>query len=255
VLGKLRELLKKTVRHARRHRELLDEQWERTELTRKQAEQNIRKIDRVTELVPGLIRQAAERIQSSRQVASEEKILSNHEPDIRVIKRGKAGKEVEFGNHLFLAESSEGLIVDYELNKDYPGDARSLEERLEGIRKLSEKGLKAVCADRQIDSAKNREELTGEANLVAPRNVEAFGQAQRNSRFVKAHARRAQTEGRIGILTNDFLSGRPRSKGLEHRRHTVSWAVLTQNLWVLARLPCRPPDANAAGPPVELLAA
>ncbi|MDR1283468.1 MAG: hypothetical protein LBK99_22005 [Opitutaceae bacterium] len=60
-------------------------------------------------------------------------------------------------------------------------------------------------------------------------------QAQRNSRFVKAHARRAQTEGRIGILINDFLSGRLRSKGLEHRRHTVSWAVLTQNFWMLAR--------------------
>jgi IS5 family transposase len=251
VLRKLRDLLKKTVRHAQRHRELLDKHWERTELTRKQAEQNIRKIDRMTEQVPELIRQASERILSGRQVASEEKILSNHEPEIRVIKRGKAGKAVEFGNHLFLAESREGMIVDHELYKDYPGDPKVLEERLERIRKLSKKGLKAVCADRQFDSAENREELTGEANLIAPRNVEAFEQAHRNSRFVKAHARRAQTEGRIGILTNNFLPGRPRSKGLEHRRHTVSWAVLTQNLWVLARLPL----ANAASPPDELLAA
>jgi IS5 family transposase len=122
----------------------------------------------VKEQVPELIRQASERILSGRQVASEEKILSNHEPDIRVIKRGKAGKEVEFGNHLFLAESREGLIVDHELYKDYPGDAKSLEERLEGIRKLSKKGLKAVCADRQFDSEKNREELTGEATLSRP---------------------------------------------------------------------------------------
>ena len=44
-------------------------------------------------------------------------------------------------------------------------------------------------------------------------------------------------EGRIGIVKNVFL-GRPlRAKGYGHRALAVSWAVLTHNLWVLARLP------------------
>ena len=48
--------------------------------------------------------------------------------------------------------------------------------------------------------------------------------------------RRAQTEGRIGILKNDFL-GRPlRSKGFEHRELAVAWAVLAHNLWLIAGL-------------------
>ena len=49
--------------------------------------------------------------------------------------------------------------------------------------------------------------------------------------------RRSQTEGRIGILKNQFL-GRPlRVKGFAHRELAVTWGVLTHNLWVLARLP------------------
>jgi hypothetical protein len=49
--------------------------------------------------------------------------------------------------------------------------------------------------------------------------------------------RRAQTEGRIGILKNVFLGGRIRGKGFAHRELTVTWTVLVHNLWVLARLP------------------
>ena len=49
--------------------------------------------------------------------------------------------------------------------------------------------------------------------------------------------RRSQTEGRIGIVKNQFL-GRPlRVKGFAHRELAVAWGVLTHNLWVLARLP------------------
>ena len=32
------------------------------------------------------------------------------------------------------------------------------------------------------------------------------------------------------------MGGRPRSKGFAHRELTVTWTVLTHNLWVLVRL-------------------
>ena len=56
-------------------------------------------------------------------------------------------------------------------------------------------------------------------------------------KFKKLQRRRAQSEGRIGIFKNQFL-GRPlHSKGFARRELTVTWGVLTHNLWVMARLP------------------
>ena len=54
--------------------------------------------------------------------------------------------------------------------------------------------------------------------------------------FADIQRRRAQTEGRIGILKNVFLGPVLRNKGFESREREVAWAVLAHNLWVLARL-------------------
>jgi hypothetical protein len=55
-------------------------------------------------------------------------------------------------------------------------------------------------------------------------------------KFARLQRRRAQTEGRIGILKQGFL-GRPmRAKGFERRGLALAWGVLTHNLWMLARL-------------------
>ncbi len=52
------------------------------------------------------IKQALERIIGERPVANADKILSLYESDLHVIVRCKAGADVEFGNTLFLAETS-----------------------------------------------------------------------------------------------------------------------------------------------------
>jgi hypothetical protein len=54
------------------------------------------------------------RILDSEKVADSKKVLSLYEPDVHVIFRGKSGAEVEFGNTLYIAESRDGLIVDFE---------------------------------------------------------------------------------------------------------------------------------------------
>ncbi len=64
-------------------------------------------------------------------------------------------------------------------------------------------------------------------NSLRPVAKPASGELQR---------RRAQTEGRVGIVKNVFLGGRMRGKGFAHRELTVIWTVLTHNLRVLARL-------------------
>ena len=58
----------------------------------------------------------------------------------------------------------------------------------------------------------------------------------KDKKFARLQRRRAQTEGRIGILKHGFL-GRPlRAKGFAHRELALAWGVLTHNLWMLAKL-------------------
>jgi len=230
-----------TVRnHARRYRELLDEHWERTDWTRPQAEQVLRRMDQILEQLPKARQQARQRILKGQLVPNEQKILSLYEADVRVIVRKKAGAEVEFGNTLFLAENPQGLIMDWELFRESaPADAALLPRSLARMQQAYAPGPKALGADRGFDSELNRFGLDEEQiyNAVCPRSPAQLRKRNRSWKFKRMQRRRAQTEGRIGIVKNVFLGGRMRSKGFTRRELTVTWTVLVHNLWVLARLP------------------
>ena len=96
-----------------------------------------------------------------------------------------------------------------------------------------------MAGDRGFDSKRNRNwlEKAGVYNALCPRSVVALRERMKEEEFALLQTRRAQTESRIAIFKNGFL-GRPmRSKGFVHRENRVAWAVLTHNLWVIARLP------------------
>ena len=230
-----------TVRnHARRYRELLDAHWEQTNWTRPQAEQVLGRMDEVLEQLPKARQQARQRILKGQLVPSEEKILSLYEADVHVIVRKKAGAQVEFGNTLFLAENPQGLILDWELFRESaPADALLLPRTVARMQQAYAPGPKALAGDRGFDSELNRFGLDEEKifNAVCPRSPARLRQRNRSWKFKRMQRRRAQTEGRIGIVKNVFLGGRMRCKGFEHRELAVTWTVLVHNLWVLARLP------------------
>lgn len=229
--------------HGRRYRKLLDENWQHSDLsTRAQAEVILRRLDNVLGQLPEARRQAHERIIGGRKVPNNEKILSLYEHDVHVIVRGKAGADVEFGNSLFLAENVDGFVIDHQLRCEAaPDDGRWLRERLAGIKAKSgsREGSLTLCADRGFDSAATSRALEREqvANAVCPRNPQELAcRRAEESGFAGLLRRRGATEARIAILKNLFLDGVPRSKGFAHRQMQVAWAVLTHNLWVIARL-------------------
>ena len=241
ILRLMKRLMKKIDGHAKKHRNLLEKEREKTDLSEGQASQVMERIDRVREQLPAAIRHAHERIIGGRLVDNEDKILSLYEPDVHVIVRGKAGEEVEFGNTLLLAEQKEGLIVDWKLIKDQaPADSKMISESLTRFEKVFDGKLPdAVAGDRGFDSQTNRNLLKKEEiyNAICPRSVPELRKRMKENRFVNLQRRRAQTESRIAIFKNGFL-GRPmRSKGFSHRNNHVAWAVLAHNLWVIARLP------------------
>ena len=237
-----------TVRaHAQRYRDLLDTQWEQTDWTRPQTAQVLARMDQVLEQLPKARRQARQRILAGQLVPNDEKILSLYESEVRVVVRKKAGAEVEFGNTFLLAENPQGVLLDWELFRESaPADPLLLPRSVGRMEAAYGRQVKAVAADRGFDSQTNQIGLESDGiyNAVCPRSPRLLQQRARSWKFKQLQRRRAQTEGRIGIVKNVFLGQPLRSKGFAHRELTVTWTVLVHNLWVIARLPRR--EAQAA---------
>lgn len=69
-----------------------------------------------------VVDQARRRVIHNEQVPAGEKIYSIFEPHTCLIKRGKAGKPVEFGHKVYLAETRAGLITHYWVLDGNPSD-------------------------------------------------------------------------------------------------------------------------------------
>lgn len=240
ILRRMKRLSRLIQHHAERYREALERRWAETDLSEGEMRQIARRMEGVLEQLPAAIRQAHERIIGGRLVKNEEQLLSLYERELHVIVRGKANAEVEFGNTLFLAEQADGVIMDWRLVRETsPGDAMLLTASLGRLHQVFGGDPLGVGADRGFDSRETREylEQRGIYNGVAARSIKRLKAQCQDDGFATLQGRRSQTEGRIGILQNEFF-GRPmRSKGFEHRELNVVWAVLAHNLWVIARLP------------------
>jgi len=239
TLRMMKALVDTVARHARRYHELLAQGWEQTDWSRPQAEEVLRRIESVLEKLPAAKQQAHERIIGERVVANADKILSLYEEEIHVAVRGKAGAEVEFGNTLFLVEQADGLIIDHHLfYGQAPSDPKCLPPAVERIESLTGRPVGGIAGDRAFDSKANRALLQarGAFNGLCPRSPHELSQRQQEERFKSVQKRRAQTEGRIGILKNKFLGKLLRAKGYGNRDMALHWAVLAHNLWVLARM-------------------
>lgn len=237
---KMKRVAKTVTVHAQRYLDHLKKRWEETDLTEGQMKQIANRLKNILEQIPDAIKQAHERIIGERKVKNENKILSLYEKDVHVIVRGKADAEIEFGNTLFLAEQSQGLIIDWELEKEKSiGDRQLMKDSLERIYKVFGRYPDGVGADRGFWSNEIKDFLKEKKiyNGVCPKPPEIMIEQAKKSRFRNLQKRRAQTEGRISILKNVFL-GRPlRNKGFQHRERAVAWAILAHNLWLLSCLP------------------
>jgi hypothetical protein len=239
VLRQMKQLQNKVARHAQTHRELLEKHWLETELTEKQAQAIIDRIDNVLTQLPAAIAQAHERIIGERLVPNAEKILSLYEADVEVLKRGKAGSDVEFGNKLWLGETRAGLIVDFALQAEAEADSALVVPAVKRMHEQMKLGVKQVWGDRGLASGKNEKglaELHVKSGLCPRDPAELQRRLAEDEDFRPGLKRRGGTEARIAIFKMAFAGNPCRAKGIAARKLAVSWAVLAHNLWVLARL-------------------
>jgi hypothetical protein len=238
ILREIKKLTKTVEKHARTHCELLENNRMDSDLSEAQAAVVISRIKGVIEKIPQAIEQAHERIIGERRVAPAKKLLSLYEPETKVIVRGKSGAEVEFGNKLMLGENREGLITCWELYDEVHNDDKLLEDVLGQTSANTGMPVRLMCGDRGFGNKDAQRALAREEparkDHVASKSVVDFTEQMEDCDFRESQQRRAQTEGRVGIIKNVFMSGRSLSKGLDSRRQELSWIMLSHNLRVLA---------------------
>jgi hypothetical protein len=238
IFRTMKKLSSCIAKHGKRYRELLNQEWVKTDWTFAQTQQAIGRIDLILEQLPAAIKQAHERTIGERIVPSDEKILSLYDKDARVIVRGKAGNEVEFGQGLLLTEQINGLIIDWQLfSEQPPSDSKLLESAITRIKKHYGPII-STCADRGF-SSKNNAVILNESGIydaICPKSPKELQERLSDPIFLSLQTRRSQTEARIGIFKNVFLGKPLRSRITKNKRLAISWCVLTHNLWLLSRM-------------------
>ena len=102
-----------------------------------------------------VIDQARRRVLEGEQVPNAEKIYSIFEPHTDLIKRGKVRTPIEFGHKVFLAESAQGLITQYEVLKGNPVDEIHVTPSLQRHRKAFGRAPELYGSDRGFFSEQN----------------------------------------------------------------------------------------------------
>ena len=194
------------------------------------------------ELGDSVFDQARRRVLQGEQVPNAEKIYSIFETHTDLIKRGKVLTPVEFGHKVFLAESAQGLITQYEVLQGNPGDDQQVEPSLErhkehfgrapelyssdrgffsetNVKSCKKKGVKVVCIP-QRGGKKTAKRKTYEKSP-------AFKEGQRF---------RAGIEGRISVLFRGRGMKRCLAEGRQRFELLVGAAVLANNLMRIAAM-------------------
>ena len=189
-----------------------------------------------------VIDQTRRRVIDGEQVPTEEKVYSIFESHTDLIKRGKARKPVEFGHKVFLAESAQGLITDYQVLEGNPADTVHVGPSLERHQKTFHQPPELYAGDRGFHSAENQEECrkAGVSQICIPQRGgtktaerEAF---EHSPQFKQSQRFRVGIEGRISVLIRGRGMRRCLAKGRERFEVLVGAAVLTNNLMRIAEL-------------------
>jgi IS5 family transposase len=194
------------------------------------------------ELGDRVIDQTRRRVIEGEQVPAEEKVYSIFESHTDLIKRGKQRKPLEFGHKVFLAESAQGLITDYQVLDGNPADTTQVRPSLERHRQVFHGAPDLYAGDRGFYSAENLDECqqAGVSQVSIPQrggqktaDREAL---ERSPAFKKGQRFRVGIEGRISVLFRGRGMKRCRAQGRERFEVLVGAAVLANNLLRIAAM-------------------
>jgi len=201
-----------------------------------------KEIDHYGELGNRVIDQACRRVLQGEQVPTAEKIYSIFETHTDLIKRGKAQTPIEFGHKVFLAESAQGLITQYEVLEGNPGDDQQVEPSLERHKETFGHAPALYGSDRGFFSETNVKSCTrnGVKVVCIPqrggKKTAKRKTYERSPAFKEGQRFRAGIEGRISVLFRGRGMKRCLAEGHQRFELLVGAAVLANNLMRIAAL-------------------
>jgi IS5 family transposase len=206
------------------------------------AEELRRQIEHYCGLGERVIDQARRRVLLGEQVANAEKVYSIFEPHTDLIKRGKVLTPGEFGHKVFLAESAQGLITQYDVLTGNPRDADHVEASLSRHQAMFGSAPQVYSSDRGFFSAENLATcLRSGVEMACIPQSGGTKSAEREAHekspvFKKAQRFRAGIEGRISVLFRGRGMKRCLAEGRERFELLIGAAVLANNLLTIACL-------------------
>ena len=187
-----------------------------------------------------VVTQATRRVLLSEKVPNDEKIFSIFEPHMELIKRGKAGKPIEFG-HMILLEQVKGCyITNYKVYDHKPDESKIMEQILSNHVELFGELPDVVTADKGfypgMDVIHQLEEKVRIVSICKKGKRTEDEKTRESTRdFKMAQRFRAGIEGSISVLKRYFTLFRCFRKGWKHYAALVGNAILAHNLCVIAR--------------------
>jgi len=191
-------------------------------------------------IIERIIDQAHRRIFAGETVPADEKVYSLFEEHTELIQRGKAGKPIEFGHKILLAETGEKFILHYDVYKRQPADKDLVDETLAAHRALfwqppdTFAGDKGFYASTQKLAALEKTIPTVSIAKKGRRNAEEYAR-EHTEAFQDGQRFRAGSEGTISVLKRAFKLNRCLFKGFKNYAASVGCAVFCHNLVMIAR--------------------
>jgi IS5 family transposase len=205
-----------------------------------QAEVLVEEIVHFHTLAQRVIDQTRRRVLHEESVPNEEKLFSLFEPHTELLKRGKAGKDLEFGHMIQIQQVEEKFITDYEVFASRPVEHELLGASLESHQELFGTLPSLLAADKgYYENMDALRDLEAEIEVVSiakkGRRTEAETEREHDPVFCFGQAFRAGIEGTISFLKRVLRLGRCYNKGWAHYVSTVGSTVFAHNLLILAR--------------------
>jgi len=182
-----------------------------------------------------VIEQTIRRVFQDEKVPAEEKIVSIFEPHTAIIRRGKAGKPVEYGRKVWLDEVEGGIVTRWQVLDGNPSDKLQWVPSLDAHQQLFGKPPTQASADRGVYSATNETEAKRRSvkRVVLPKpgkKSEKRRQHEKLPWFRKARRWHAGVEGRISVLKRCYNLDRCLNHGDIGFHRWVGWGVIANNL-------------------------
>ena len=185
--------------------------------------------------VEQVIDQTIRRVFQDEKVPADEKIVSIFEPHTAIIRRGKAGKPVEYGRKVWLDEVEGGIVTRWQVLEGNPSDKLQWVPSLDAHQQHFGKPPTQASADRGVYSASNEREAKrwGIKRVVLPKpgkKSEKRRQYEKQPWFRKARKWHAGVEGRISVLKRCYDLNRCLNRGEDGFSCWVGWGVIAHNL-------------------------